>query len=251
MNNVQSIRDYFAEEFKAERFTQDRNGGKTIEILGASFIADEDFIFGKPNLDYIEAELDWYRSQSLNVNDIYEDKPAPKAWQMTGDKHGNINSNYGYLIWSKQNFDQYNHVLNEIISNPDSRRATMVYTRPSIWLDYNKGGMSDFICTNTVNYYIRDGKVHCVVQMRSNDAWAGYRNDVAWQKYVLNKLTLDINSKLEATSETFGPILEAGDVHWQVSNLHMYERNFYLLDHYLNTGETHITKVEYDNLITS
>ena len=39
--NVWDIREYFIEELKAERFTTDKTGAKTIEMLGASFVADE------------------------------------------------------------------------------------------------------------------------------------------------------------------------------------------------------------------
>ena len=52
---------------------------------------------------------------------------------------------------------------------------------------------NDFICTNSVNYYIRNGEINCVVQMRSNDVVYGYKNDYAWQRYVLKKLTEDYN----------------------------------------------------------
>ena len=46
----------------------------------------------------------------------------------------------------------------ELWSNPDSRRAQMIYNRPSIWVEYNdEGGKSDFICTNAQTFYIRDG----------------------------------------------------------------------------------------------
>lgn len=246
---VSDIRDYFRGQLAKEKFTTDRNGGKTIEMIGASFRADEPAIFGTVNQEYVDAELKWYESESLNINDIYgEEKAPPQAWIMTADPHGNINSNYGNLIYSPKHFRQYVHAVAELCNNPDSRRASMIYTRPSIWEEYNENGKSDFICTNAVTYYIRDGKVHCVVQMRSNDAWAGYRNDYAWQRYVLEKVTNYINRQNATTSETFGPILTAGDIYWQCQNLHMYERNFYLIDHYNKTDEISISKSDYDKL---
>ena len=51
---------------------------------------------------------------------------------------------------------------------------------------------NDFICTNAVSYYIRNSKLETVVQMRSNDAWAGYRNDYAWQLHVRDKLLQEL-----------------------------------------------------------
>ena len=216
LTEIPAIRQYFIDELNDERFTIDRTGAKTIEMIGASFIADEDAIFGKPNQDYIDAELEWYDNQSTNINDIaYGDEP-PKAWQYAANSHGEINSNYGHLIYSDKYYCQYEKVLNELEANPDSRRASMIQTRPSIWQEYNENGKNDFICTNSVTYYIRDNLLHAVVQMRSNDVIFGYRNDYAWQKTVLDRLCWEMH-------------IDAGDMHWQVQNLHVYERHFDLV----------------------
>ena len=37
---VSDIRQYFIDELHDEAFTEDRTGQKTIELLGASFLAD-------------------------------------------------------------------------------------------------------------------------------------------------------------------------------------------------------------------
>ena len=216
MITIEAVRDFFIHELHNKNFTIDRTGAKTIEMIGASFIADEDAIFGKPNDDYIDAEIEWYDSQSTNINDIpYGDEP-PKAWQYSANEHGEINSNYGHLIWSEKYYNQFEQVINELEENPDSRRASMIYTRPSIWKEYNENGKNDFICTNSVTYYNRDSKLHAVVQMRSNDVIFGYRNDYAWQQYVLHQLAWELH-------------MDAGDMHWQVQNLHVYERHFDLV----------------------
>jgi len=187
MITIEAVRAYFINELQNENFAIDRTGAKTIEMIGASFIADKTAIFGKPNDDYIDAEIEWYDSQSTNINDIpYGDEP-PKAWQYSANEHGEINSNYGHLIWSDKYYNQFEQVINELEANPDSRRASMIYTRPSIWKEYNENGKNDFICTNSVTYYDRDSKLHAVVQMRSNDVIFGYRTDYAWQQYVLHQ----------------------------------------------------------------
>ena len=46
---VSDIRSHFISELNQEKFTKDRSGSKTIELIGASFIADEPAIFGIPN----------------------------------------------------------------------------------------------------------------------------------------------------------------------------------------------------------
>jgi thymidylate synthase len=220
---VSDIRKLFVDELAAERFTEDRTGGKTIEVLGASFTADEPAIFGIPNQTYIEAELQWYLNGSTNINDIWKEKSPPQAWEIAANEHGEINSNYGHLIFDDKFYRQYDMVIAELIRNPDSRRASMIYTRPSIWIEYNENGKNDFICTNSVTYYMRDHKLHCVVQMRSNDVVFGYKNDYAWQKYVLDKLCEDLMLH-GAYSD-----IESGNITWQVQNLHVYERHFRLV----------------------
>ena len=213
---VSDIRQYFVDELHDEAFTEDRTGQKTIELLGASFLADEPAIFGTPSEKYIDAEIDWYSSGSTNINDIHPDKEPPAAWVYAANDHGEINSNYGHLIWSSKYHDQYQNVLDELISNPDSRRASMIYTRPSIWSEYNENGKNDFICTNAVTYYIRNDELQAVVQMRSNDVVFGYKNDVSWQQHVLEVLASDLD-------------INPGFIQWQVQNLHVYERHFHLV----------------------
>ena len=219
------IRDHFRKELKTENFASDRTGSKTIEMLGASFLADEPAIFGEPNEEYIKDEIDWYNSRSTNIKDIWGAKKsfrAPKAWEYAANDHGEINSNYGHLIYSKKYFQQYNKVVRELSEiNPDSRRASMIYQRPSIWHEFKENGKNDFICTNAVTYYIRNEKLHAVVQMRSNDVIFGYRNDYAWQKYVYDKLREDLYYNGLQTKE--------GNMFWQVQNLHVYERHFDLV----------------------
>ena len=173
---VKHIRQHFRDELKKEIFTIDKTGQKTIEMIGASFIADESAIFGTPNREYIDAEIDWYNGRSTNINEIFGiTKAPPQAWQYSANKFGEINSNYGHLIFSEKFHNQYLHVVEELINNPDSRRAAMIYNRPSIWLEYNEDGKNDFICTNAVTYYIRNRRLDSVVQMRSNDVVYGYK----------------------------------------------------------------------------
>ena len=234
---VNDVRQYFINELSNENFSVDRLGSKTIELIGASFVADEAAIFGEVNEDYVEAELAWYESQSTNINDIYKwpnypiEKSPPQAWQMTANDHGEINSNYGHLIWSDKYYGQYHQALDELLSNMDTRRATMVYTRPSIWMEYDENDKNDFICTNAVTYYIRDGAIHAVVQMRSNDVVFGYKNDYAWQLHVLEKLVGDYNACYleEAWDADYRREMEVGSITWQVQNLHVYERHFDLV----------------------
>jgi thymidylate synthase len=217
-NTVSDVRKKFVQKFKDNEFVTDKTGVKTIEIINASFIADEVAIFGTPNQDYINREIQWYRSQSLSVNDLV---PTPEIWKMISSDDGKIHSNYGHLVHSASNHHQYKRVREHLSLDQNSRRAVMIYTRPTMHLEYNLNGMSDFICTNAVQYLIRNDKLHAVVQMRSNDVVFGYRNDYAWQEYTLNKLAQDLK-------------VEAGTIHWNVGSLHVYERHFKFIEEEVN-----------------
>ena len=216
--SVSDIRQFFIDELNDGAFTKDSRGQKTIELIGASFLADEPAIFGEVNQDYVDKELRWYESESTNIYDIYDDpnKEPPQAWQYSANTHGEINSNYGFLIWNNRFHCQYERALEELEENPDSRRAIMIYNRPDIWMEYNNNGKNDFICTNAVTYYIRNDELQAVVQMRSNDVVFGYKNDFAWQQYVLDSLANDLG-------------IQPGFITWQVQNLHVYERHFHLV----------------------
>ena len=228
---VSNIREYFIDELQNENFTVDRSGQKTIELIGASFEADEPSIFGTVNQDYVDAELAWYKSMSTNIYDIRPEAEPPAAWKYSANQHGDINSNYGKLIYSDKYYGQYHQALDELLRNMDSRRATMIYTRPSIWTEYDEHGKNDFICTNAVTYYIRNGAIHAVVQMRSNDVVYGYKNDYAWQLHVLKDFVDDYNACYldGAWDADYRREMEVGTITWQVQNLHVYERHFDLV----------------------
>ena len=226
MDSITDIRNNFASRLKEKRFVDG-----TVEIVGATFLADEETIFGAINEDYISRELSWYLSQSLFVDEI--PGGAPKIWKQIASDHGEINSNYGYLMHSTKNGDQLTKVVDCLISDPKSRRAVAVYTRPSIHDDWNRDGMADFICTNAVQYLIRDGKLHVVVQMRSNDAIFGYRNDYAWQKYMQEIIAAMLHSA--KVPVTLGRII------WNVGSLHVYERHFWLLEEFAATGQFNLS----------
>ncbi len=191
-----------------------------IELTNVSFAVKRGWLLREPNEDYIGRELDWYKSMSRNVNDI--PGSTPTIWKQCADQFGNINSNYGWCTDSVDNGYQYDAVAQELADSPDSRRAVMYYTRPTMHVDQNLNGMNDHMCTYAVQYMIRNGRLDAHVYMRSNDAVFGYNNDVAWQRYVHTRLLRDL-------CESHGD-LELGELFWNVGSLHVYPRHYYLLE---------------------
>lgn len=217
-NYVEDIR----EEFRRLKETNTVSKG-TYEIQCASFIANETSIFGEPNQVYIDAELEWYNSESLNVNDIelYYGM-VPKIWSQVADTQGYINSNYGWCIYSVKNHSQFIKCRDALWNNPDTRQAVMYYTRPTMHEDAVFDGMSDHMCTFAVQYHLNDQELDAHVYMRSNDAIFGYNNDYAWQRFVLGQLCKELSHA--------HMYVKPGRIHWNASSLHIYDRHWDLIE---------------------
>ena len=97
----------------------------------------------------------------------------------------------------------------------------MIYTRPSMQTEYNKEGMSDFMCTNNTQALIRDNKLIYIINQRSCDAIFGFKNDLYWHINVLKELVEEL--KIDY------PELEPGQIQYQFGSLHVYERHFDLI----------------------
>lgn len=192
----------------------------TYEIINVSFIADEPSIFGTVNEEYAKCEVDWYNSMSLNVFDMPCKTPA--IWEKVSSMHGTINSNYGWCIFSEENFYQYQEAINCLVGDKGSRQSTMIYIRPTMHKDAFVDGMSDFMCTYAVQMIIRNNKLDYIVYMRSNDAVFGYKNDKYWHDIVFNKALGDLKKIF--------PGLDQGKMYWNAASLHVYPRHFHLLE---------------------
>lgn len=217
VNYTQDIRDAFIRKLCNNEYR-----GNTIELQSVSFRVDSPVIFGSINEDYVAAELEWYDLQSRNVNDlahIYGKRV--QIWDSVSDSNFWINSNYGWCIYSEENGSQYHYVLNELWDNPDSRRAIMLYNRPSMHTDAFTDGMNDFICTTSVQYFLNDGYLEATVNMRSNDAVFGFINDYQWQRHVLEKMADDLTHHSRP--------VKPGPITWQAGSLHVYDRHFKLI----------------------
>lgn len=202
--------------------------GKTVEIQNAHFLADSDSIIREPNYDYAKREIQWYESMSLYVKDIPGD--TPKIWQICADKDGKINSNYGWCIWSDENKNQFDHCVKRLLDDPHTREACMIYTRPSMQTDCNENGMHDFMCTYSTQVFLNEVRddinvyqLDYTVFMRSNDSVFGYTSDILWHRHVQSKMVDELNK--------CGLNVIKGDIIWNASSLHVYERHFrYLTD---------------------
>lgn len=178
-----------------------------------------DFGVRQTPVKYVEAELKWYYSESLSVEFI---EKYAKIWSTIKSSEGLVNSNYGWCIFSKANGSQYSNVLEKLIHNPQTKRACMIYTRPSMHEDSCYKGMKDFMCTNYVQTFIRDNRLIYIVHQRSCDFIYGFFNDFAWHCHVYMKLLNDL--RLQGYSS-----LEVSDISYHCDTLHVYPRHYALL----------------------
>jgi thymidylate synthase len=236
--SVNNVRQCFAELYENEVFVVDKTGVKTLEILGAQFVANEESIFGKIDDAYLKKEVRWYDTKINNNNAM--DQPVPELWRSTAGEGGETNSNYGWAVYHVNNCNQFDRVQKELEVNPDSRRAIMIYTRSTMHIEYKERGKNDFMCTNTVQYFIRHGRLETIVNMRSNDAVFGYKCDRHWQMIVRDRLFTEL--KKTHTQLTRGSII------WNVGSLHLYERHFYLVWAWINHGVHNVSMKEYGEL---
>ena len=235
MMTTEDIKAELIQKYKNNDFRILYNGTvKTVEIQNAHFICDKDWIIREPNYEYANREIEWYKSQSLFVEDIPGKTPA--IWEQSADKDGKINSNYGWCIWSNENGNQYRCCLNTLVKDPYSRQAVMLYTRPSMQKDANENGRHDFMCTYSVQCFLNDKvddsipgqlipyyELKYIVYMRSNDVVYGFTSDYQWHKYVQTKLAEDLSKKLNCT-------VIPEQIEWNAGSLHVYERHFKYLE---------------------
>jgi len=158
----------------------------------------------KFNQDYAEYEWCWYQNGNRDASEIAE---RAKIWkQMMIPGTNEVNSNYGYF-WNYNN--QLVKVIDELKRNKETRRAIVVhYILHEI--DRYK---YDTPCNDVLNFYIKDDKLHMTVFARSIDLVFGFCND----QYTFAKLMEHVSRK------TKYPI---GQMHWFITNLHVYPRHY-------------------------
>jgi len=227
MKNEDRLKDViynFLGKIRSSEFVIDKTGTKLVEIICANLYLDPsqpilDFGVRKTPLKYVQAELEWYDSQDLRIDRIAQ---HAKMWEKVSDRDGYINSNYGWMIYSPENFNQFEHCMKELETHETSRRAVMIYQRPSMWSEYEENGKSDFVCTDGVQLFIRNGKLIYIVKQRSCDFIFGFFNDFYWHCEVYKRA-------LERLQKTY-PDLQFGSLIYDAFSLHVYERHFDLIE---------------------
>lgn len=211
-------------KFKNNDFVEDKSGVKMVELIAPRIVLDLnddgfiDFDSRKSPRKYIELEKDWYLSNDLSINKVSN----IEIWNKVCDKNKEVNSNYGYLVYGRGNFNQFDNCFEKLKSHKESRQAVIIYNRPSMHYEWNSFGESDFTCTLSQQIFIRNNKLECVTSMRSNDCIFGTFSDVPWFTFVANdmyKKLKEVYNEIELGSHIFIP-----------NSFHCYERHFDILE---------------------
>ena len=116
--------------------------------------------------NYAIAEWLWYLSSNPDVTNIGK---FARIWRDIADDNNCVESNYGTYI-----SPQWNWVVEELLSDRDTRRATITINQP-----YHKvKNKKDYPCTHYLQFMIRENRLHFSANMRSNDLVFGLCNDI-------------------------------------------------------------------------
>jgi thymidylate synthase len=192
------------------------------EILGASFTIENPrdripyVAARKFGMSYMIAELVWYLSGSNRTDWISK---YSAFWSGISDDGETANSAYGARLFKNHpsiaqgRFNQLDYIIKELTKDPDSRRAVMHLRVPDDSID----AKLDVPCTLALQYFIRGGKLHQVVNMRSSDLVFGIAYDIPaftiFQEMIANELGIELGT------------------YTHVSNsLHIYETHFKMVN---------------------
>jgi len=175
----------------------------------------------KLSLHYLDAEMKWYLSGDRSIDKI---KDKASLWQQVADKEGNVNSNYGYIVFKKplKNFEgsQYDWVIHSLNKDKDSRQALINFNES----EYKDILTKDFVCTINTQYLIRENKLIGITNMRSNDLIYGFSYDFPFFSFLQNKIAKELNVDIGKNIHT-------------AASMHVYERHFKMLENIVEEYE--------------
>ena len=194
----------------------DRTGTGTISVFGYQmrFDLSEGFpvvTTKKLHLRSIIHELLWFLKGDTNIRYLKEN--GVSIWDEWADENGDLGPVYGsqWRSWpapNGQKIDQISNVIEQIRTNPDSRRLIV-----SAWNPAEVDNMALPPCHSLFQFYVSDGKLSCQLYQRSADILLGVPFNIA--SYAL--LTLMIAQVCDLEPGDF--IHTFGDAHLYLNHL--------------------------------
>lgn len=194
-------------------FKADRTGTGTRSIFGHHMRFDLSKGFPlvttkRVHFKSVAGELLWFLSGSTNANDL-RDKYGVTIWDEWAGEDGDLGPIYGaqwrsWPTWGGYPIDQINQVVEQIRSDPNSRRLIV-----SAWNVGEIPAMALAPCHCLFQFYVVDGKLSCQLYQRSADVFLGVPFNIA--SYAL--LTHVVAQQCD---------LEPGDFIWTGGDCHLY-----------------------------
>ncbi len=160
----------------------DRTGTGTLSVFGHQMRFDLQDGFPvvttkKLHLKSIIYELLWFLRGDTNT--AYLNEHGVTIWNDWADEQGNLGPIYGYQwrSWPApdgQPIDQLQRVVDEIRSNPTSRRLIV-----SAWNVADLGEMALAPCHLLFQFYVSGGRLSCQLYQRSADLFLGVPFNIA------------------------------------------------------------------------
>jgi thymidylate synthase len=219
MNTFKSLKDALIALNQAEEYAP--RGLSTKELLFVSFKVNDNEVYmnypsRKLNVKYIKEECKWYLRADKYDTSIAE---HAKMWTNLINKDNSISSNYGAILFN----DNFITCANTLLKDHDSRRA-LIYIGDN---DNLQSESQDKRCTNYIQFFIRQNKLHMIVSMRSNDAIFGCANDLPFFNLVHNLMY----NYLKHTQLNY---LNKGDYIHCANSFHCYKRHYKKLNKMIN-----------------
>ncbi|UNU44528.1 thymidylate synthase [Sphingopyxis sp. YF1] len=138
-------------------------------------------------------EFLWYLTKSDDIDFITAYIPNYKK-EIGPD--GRINGAYGPRLFSTYGLDQIEAVIDLLERKPHTRRAVLqLYAAKDLKID------AEVPCTTTLQFFIRDEKLHLMASLRSNDAYLGLPHDVfcftMLQEMIANRLGVGLGEYIQ------------------------------------------------------
>ncbi|MEM7110443.1 MAG: thymidylate synthase [Bacteroidota bacterium] len=160
----------------------DRTGTGTLSVFGRQMRFDLSQNFPllttkKLHLRSIIHELLWFLSGDTNIR--YLKEHGVRIWDEWADENGDLGPVYGqqWRSWPKPEggtVDQIAQVVDQIKSNPDSRRHIVSAWNPS---EVEKMALPP--CHALFQFYVANGKLSCQLYQRSADYFLGVPFNIA------------------------------------------------------------------------
>lgn len=202
-------------------FKNDRTGTGTYSVFGHQMRFDLAAGFPlvttkKMFLKGIIHELLWFLQGSTNVR--YLQDHDVHIWDEWADERGELGPVYGsqWRSWPAQDgstIDQIARVVNDIRSNPDSRRLIV-----SAWNVAEVDHMALPPCHTLFQFYVAEGRLSCQLYQRSADVFLGVPFNIA--SYAL--LTLMVAQVCDLRPGDF--VHTFGDAHLYANHLEQADR---------------------------